>query len=66
MKPEREASGVRSSWLALARKSTRDFSARRESVSSRKWTRASRVADPLAWSGEVRTCQIRSCTPRGS
>ena len=42
MKPVSEASGVRSSWLALARKSARVRSVRRSSVSSRRVSSASR------------------------
>ena len=44
MKPAREASGVRSSWLALATKSTRTRSVCRRSVRSSRMNRTSPAA----------------------
>lgn len=62
MKPVSEASGVRSSWLALARKSARVRSERRSSVSSRKVSNASRPPAALA-SGRAVARHTRSCAP---
>ena len=62
MKPFSEASGVRSSWLALARKSTRVISVRWASVSSRIDSRA-RASAPVAVSGRTLTRQRWVWTP---
>ncbi len=63
MKPVSEASGVRSSWLALARKSARMRSLRRESVSSRITSSASFAPSSAGASGRVSTRQNRSWAP---
>ncbi len=47
MKPASEASGVRSSWLALATKSTRTRSVRRRSVRSSRMRKTSGSRPPL-------------------
>ena len=77
MKPSSEASGVRSSWLALATKSARMASSRRAEVRSRKnrttpawisaWLAASDCSGPI-WTSKVRSVGIRSeySTRRGS
>ncbi len=63
MKPLREASGVRSSWLALARKSARVRSARRMSVSSRSTSMARRSPLGAVSSGLAEARQTRSWAP---
>ena len=62
MKPDREASGVRSSWLALARKSARIRSLRRTSVSSRITSTQKRRGSRCS-RGAVQTRQKRSWAP---
>ena len=62
MNPDREASGVRSSWLALARKSARIRSLRRTSVSSRI-TSTQKRRGSRGGRGAVHTRQKRSWAP---
>ena len=64
MKPIRVASGVRSSWLALATKSTRIASRRRAEVRSRRNSRAltpdpSGIGRAPIWTSKVRSSGIR-------
>ena len=63
MKPDSEASGVRSSWLALARKSARVRSTRRCSVSSRNTNSAWPSPVAARVSGRASTRNHRGWAP---
>ena len=64
MKPVSEASGVRSSWLALARKSARIRSLRRRvGLVAQHQQRQPRAVAAPAGSGRVSTRQNRSWAP---
>jgi hypothetical protein len=66
MNPTTEASGVRSSWLALATKSTRMCSRRRASVRSARCSMAARVSPPSPGSGTMVTAKTRSTGTRST